>query len=637
MTLLILMSSTTFAQEENDTEGVQVVGSGVVNPLLETLISTSETDVTFDVQTTGSATGFEEFCAGNADITTAIRPITVEEDTLCRDNMVDYFELLIAYDVMVVVSNLEDDFLACLSNEALNTIFAPSATSINWADVNLDDEAQPAEGAPEATPEADTESDLPDMTVLLPEDNTLSYTLLDEVVSGFGFRADAQSLDEQSILDTVASTSGALGAVSLESALTADVYTVSLNVNNSGCEQPSISSVESGLYPAAQPFYVYVASSAQETLSDFLSYITRSAQAIIDTGYTPVSVEASELNLAIISGEVDGRTNTAEEITYEIQPNLTGTVTVVGASSGFAIARDSASILTSTQEALTINNDFRGQSAGISDFCEGDADLLFVNNYDDPLCETDVSVLSYDLGQQAAVLVRNAGDSYATCLTLDQLGTIWSALSANTITQWSQVSDAAPEDTLTLVGLPAGNVLTEILMGTVSDGVPLPVRDDVAERNRNAAYRAAAVANVSGALTYMSWADYLDVDASDQENVQLVAIDTGNGCIEPSDSTISDGTYPLTRSAQLLVKQSSLATPEAQALVWTIFSENASGIFSTFEFVGGFQSGDLAEFRTNLLAQFEEAERIALAAPEVTPEAEATETTEATEEASTDE
>lgn len=611
---------------------VNISGSGVVNPALQAIVDASGSIHTYDYTTLGSNAGFEQFCAGNADIATSVRPIAVAQDTLCNETGVEYLELLIGYDVTVIISNIEDDFLTCLTSTNVNNLFAPSATVANWADVNL---TPTADTPPASEPDAEATEEAvmsPDITILLPDDTTVSYAILDDFVSGFGFRSDAVNMDSTSIVETVASTSGAIGVVPLEVALAnaESVSILGLDAFGTGCSLPSVETAEANSYLLSTPLYIYVASSSQETLAFLLDFLTNgdSASALTTAGYTAVSADTYAINQAIILGEAPARALTAEEITYQIPPNLAGVINIVGATSGFSIANANTTRLTSTQQSLTINNNFNGQLAGIEAFCNGDADILFVNGSADAVCEGGVDFATYDFGKQAVVLVSNAGDSYTTCLTLGQISTIWSASSASTINQWSDISEAFPEQALTLVGVNSGNGLTDILMTTIADGVANPARSEVAESNSDPLYRAAAIANVPGALTYMSWVDYQAVVESGQANTQLVAVDNGSGCIVPSNESISDGSYALSRSLSMLVKQSSLATVPVQSLVWSMFTDGNYTIIDSFDFVGGVDGDNLPEFRSDLLIQFEEAAQAQLIAPEVTPEA----TAEATEE-----
>lgn len=625
-----------------------VVGSGIVNPALQAIITDSGTIVDYTVTTTGTDAGIEAFCAGQADIVTTARPLSVEEDTLCREAGVTYYELLLGYHVSVVISNFEDDYLACLSTNNLQQLLAPSAegSTLTWADVALPDTSAPNTATPtpapeataEATPEV-TEEPLPAVSVLLPADTSIAYATMDDIVPGFGLRGDAQTADVQTIIDTVATTPGAIGVVPLEAALNAAERVFPLEIDfGAGCTAAAIETAEDETYRASQTMYVNVNQSAQDTVALLLEYITSGfvIDSLIAADYTPTSTEVLELNRSIILGEVAARANTEEEVTYQVSPNLAGALTVVGAGSGFPIADGVANQLTQTRQQLTINRLFNGQAAGITEFCTGDADVLFVNGATENICagtEATVDYNTFPVGDQAVVLVANAMDSYATCLTQEQIITIWQSASGDTVTQWSGVAEVFPEQSLTLVGISAGNFLTDILLTPADGGAPLAARVDVAETNNDPLYRAAAIANVPGALTYMSWADYQTVVENGQANTQLVAIDAGSGCVVPSEETITNGSYPLTRSTSMLVKSTALANEVGQGFVWTIYTDSVINQLEALDFVTGFTDRSLSDFRSDLLVEFDNAEEAARAAAEATAEATAEVTAEATAEA----
>ncbi|MEO0595841.1 MAG: substrate-binding domain-containing protein [Chloroflexota bacterium] len=617
-----------------------VVGSGIANPALQSLIDSSGSIVEYTVTNTGTNAGIEAFCAGEADIVTTTRPFTVEEDTSCREAGVLNYELLFGYHITVVISNVEDGFLGCLSQSNLTELFAPSAEGSmqTWDDITLPQttaDSVTGTPVPEATPEATAEP-LPPISILLPEDTSVSYATLDSVVPGFGLRSDVQTADVATILETVATTPGALGVVPLQAAIAAQQPVFILNTDfGAGCTAAAVETATNGQYPAAQTLYAYVNQASQDTLALLLDYMVSpsAAGALNMANYSQTPLEITELNRAILAGEAPARANTAEEVTYQVPPNLAGSLEVVGTTAGFPVADSVSNQLTATRQQLTINRAFNGQVAGIDAFCTADAQVLFVNGSTEDICAgTDATVdySSFRVGDQAVVLVANAMDSYATCLTQDQIITIWQSASADTITTWSGVADVFPEDNLTLVGISSGNFLTDILLTPV-DGVAPAVRVDVAETNNDPLYRAAAIANVPGALTYMSWADYQLVVEGGQANTQLVAVDAGSGCVVPSEETITDGTYPLARTLSMLVKDSVLATDVGQGFVWSMYAEAALNQLDSLDYVTGFTDRSIADFRADLLVAFENAEEAAIMAAEATPEATAEVTAEATE------
>ncbi|MCO6443453.1 MAG: hypothetical protein J5J04_05150, partial [Anaerolineae bacterium] len=132
------------------------------------------------------------------------------------------------------------------------------------------------------------------------------------------------------------------------------------------------------------------------------------------------------------------------------------------------------------------------------------------------------------------------------------------------------------------------------------------IRDDV-EENADALYRAAAVANTPGALAILSWSELEDVAASGQEGYQVVAIDSGAGCVAPSVDTVKDGTYALARPVMLAVTKASLERDIIQATLYTLFADTSYQYFVSTGLVG-LSFSDLVGVRAALAEQFAEAD-----------------------------
>lgn len=640
---------------------LRIVGSGIVNPLVQGVLEASSESFEGEIVTTGTNTGFEQFCNGDAAMVTTNRTITTEEDAACRGSEVEYAQMQVAHDALAFVAHPEDEFLMCLSGQNISDLVAPSSaqTITNWGQVTLLDPNAPAEEEaatpqPEVTPEATEEpEDLPDITVLLPEDGTALYFTLDDAVPGVGFRDDATSADTATILETVRSTPGALGVVTLQTAQDMGdevmIVPISFSGDPTGCITPSAEAIEDGSYPATTPLYVYYNRAAQDALSPVLNAITDaevSREAIASAGFTPLTDAGYETNLAILAGEERG-TGDEEIERYTVPAQLAGTLTVGGATSGFRLADNAAARLGSGQAAqqgqaapFTATTNFQGQTLGINEFCTGAMDIVFVNG-DGTLteeqraaCEENrVVPVSFPVGTQAVVLLANADDEFNTCLTREQILTIWGAQTEEEITNWNQISQAMPDLEMTLFSVREGNYLLDLLLSPGDGNPPLPVRLDI-EVNGDPLYRAAATANVQGALTFMSWPDYQEVLENEQQNIQLVAVDGGAGCVVPTEDSITSGEYPLTRQTTMLVNQLSLSTVPVQSFLWTMFQENSYNIIRLSGFVG-IEEGDLYGIGTDLLNAFAAAEEAAAiaaeATPEVTPEATSEATPEATE------
>jgi phosphate transport system substrate-binding protein len=93
------------------------------------------------------------------------------------------------------------------------------------------------------------------------------------------------------------------------------------------------------------------------------------------------------------------------------------------------------------------------------------------------------------------------------------------------------------------------------------------------------------VQGVSGdqyALGYFGLAYYLE----NQGSLKALQIDGGNGCVEPSEETVADGSYtPLSRPLFIYVTSASLERPEAQEFAW-FYLANASTLAGDVGYVG---------------------------------------------------
>jgi phosphate transport system substrate-binding protein len=587
---------------------------------VEALAEASGTSDSISTNITGTDAGFEAFCQNQSGATGATRAISTDEEAQCLENGVVFNEYLIGHNIVAAVTHPELEFAVCLDLTALEEFMTPSASGVinDWTDLDIIDVE-----TPEATP----------LSVYLPPANTATYSIVDEFVDGFGLRADANIIeDDAAILDAVAETPGAIGFVSLAVASQReDVNLLQISPSlEEGCRDASADNVENRTYPLGDRLFLYVNQNVNETatVNSLLELISdpASSEAIAEAGFTPPTESAYSTNQAITTGEEEGRQFSLEAITFEIPVGLTGNIAVGGGAHLSEYIRGVTGQFNSLYAGVTFEVQTDGIPGGQRRLCNGEIDLLSAYQ---PLpediaqnCEANnIDTVTFDLGGQGVVLVANAEDSYLECLTRDQLQTIWSATASadEAVNIWSQVDDSFPEDPIFLFTPAQGSPLTDILL-TPTQGPVNILRDDVTESGRSPLYRAAAVANETGTLTYMGWQDYTSVLENGQENIQIVAVDDGDGCITPDVANITDGTYPLGEQALLIANQSSLVRPEVQSLLWFMFSDENFSAYENTDFIGLTQE-QLPEIRADLQSTFAEAQAAELeVGPEITPE-----------------
>ena len=589
LTALLIVGAASHAQNT-----IAVSGSSIANGLVEHLAEAH--GAALDAGSVGSARGFAAFCAGETDLATATREMTDAESENCAANNVSHNQLLLGHQVVALAAH-PDAPDACFSDSQLDDLFKPTASHRikDWS-IHSEDDAE-----------------LP-LTVVLPGNDHSAYAILDGKIVGDGLRLDVEQLEGAEAIDFVAQTPGALAVMLLSETEGAGeaIKLLDLRHNMRGeCVAPSVEAVENDEYAAAQSLYVYVNRGrldANESLMGLLEFAIDPANAILvwDAGIAPPSETVYELNARLLSDAEAGALPVDEADEYVIPESLEGSVRIAGAALAYQALNYIGEDLTRSHDSVSVEFDMAGTDAGLASLCAGDADIAVMDAADaDTACENGAATLTFPIGAQAVALVGNAADDFAACLTSGQIATIWRAESAESVMQWSDVDADFPETDMTLFGLMSLDAHTDILLQAAGDVIP-PVRRDT-EQDWDAKYRAAAVANVPGALTYMSWEDYQGVLDNEQARIQLVAVDGGAGCLAPSASAIGSGEYPLSRGASLLARQESLAEASAQSYLWTVYSDSNWTFFEREGFIGT-SALELPVIRRDLQVAFQAAE-----------------------------
>lgn len=625
LSALVFSSDLSLAQDAPGEANITVVGSRIVARVFEALADASEVEAALSIDVTGTSSGLEVFCAGQADAALANRPISAEEDTVCGTNTIDYSELLLGHEALAFVTGRDNTFLQCLTTDQLNTIFAPSAEGqvVNWTQVD------------------ETFNDTP-LTFHIPNEESVTYALLDQLVEGDGVRGDVTtSRDATAITTAVGEESGTLGVVSLTVAQAAGEAVKILEVDSgTGCTAPSAENIEARVYSPANHLFVYVNSASLDNpgLRDLLTFaVSDEAVTVVESlGATAPTNAAYATNRDILTGAEGGRQFSVAVSSFEIPASVSGQINIGGASSAFSYLQAMAQTFNTAYPGVTININIEGEPAGFRRLCNGELEIAAasgrLSEEQAQNCEANnIAPLTFDLGKQATVLVGNAESEFLQCLTAEQIATIWRATPTDAVTNWNTVSSDFPDLEMTLFAPEAGSTLTDLMLRKVVNEAEVVNRVDT-EMDNDPLYRAAATANVAGALTYMSWPEYQRVSNNNQSNIQLVSVDNGSGCGLPSADTIADGSYPLTQPVQLVVNQTVLARTEVTSFLWYLLSDENVGYLDEAGLVG-VTFTDLAAARNTLQSAYTEAATAALQ-PEATTEPNAETTAETTAEPS---
>jgi phosphate transport system substrate-binding protein len=196
-----------------------------------------------------------------------------------------------------------------------------------------------------------------------------------------------------------------------------------------------------------------------------------------------------------------------------------------------------------------------GTGGGFERFCAGETDL---SNASRPIDEEEaaacqeagVDYVEFRVATDALTNVVNTANDWVTCLTVDQLKSIWEP--GSKVSNWNQVDPSFPDVELRLYG-PGTDSGTFDYFTDVINGEEGASRTDYSPtENDNVIVQ--GVSGERGGLGYFGFSYF----EQNQDTLKALEVDGGDGCVAPSvDAAQSDTYTPLSRPLFVYVKQSS--------------------------------------------------------------------------------
>ena len=175
-------------------------------------------------------------------------------------------------------------------------------------------------------------------------------------------------------------------------------------------------------------------------------------------------------------------------------------------------------------------------------------------------------------------VIVNKNNDWVDCLTTDELNLIWDQ--GSTVNNWNQVRSSFPDKKISLYG-PGTDSGTFDYFTEVINGEEGKTRADYTPSEDDNVL-VMGVSGDRGSLGYFGYAYYV----ANKDKLGLLWIDSGSGCVAPSDETINDSSYsPLSRPLFIYVNNEELAKPEVYEFV-KFYLENGAMLASEGGYVG---------------------------------------------------
>jgi phosphate transport system substrate-binding protein len=251
---------------------VFVTGSSTVEPISirvgELASEMSGGDLQVTVEGPGTGDGFAKFCAGEADVSDASRPIRDEEAATCADNGIDVVELEVAIDGLTVATSPANDAVTCLDVPGLYALLGPESEGFgDWSDANelaaeVGSASAPFPEAPLAIFGPGEESGTYDSFVEFAIADLAEERGQDEFT-----RADySSSANDNLIIEGIENADTSLGWVGYAYFAAEQDRMRAIEIDGGdGCVAPTTETISDGSYPFSRSLYIYVSAVALES------------------------------------------------------------------------------------------------------------------------------------------------------------------------------------------------------------------------------------------------------------------------------------------------------------------------------------------------------------------------------------
>ena len=278
-------------------------------------------------------------------------------------------------------------------------------------------------------------------------------------------------------------------------------------------------------------------------------------------------LSASVLVLAGCAAETDtGATDGA----------LAGSIVIDGSSTVGPASEIAAELFMEENPGVRVSVNISGTGGGFEKFCAGETDASNASREikEEEAAACDAAGIKYDfvtVANDALSVVVNK-DNPLTCITTEQLATIWNADASGTVMKWGDVEGMPAEIAdidLQLYG-PGTDSGTFDFFTEVINGEEGNVRNDYINIGEDDLLAVDGVAGGIGAMGFIPYSYY----QNHLDELKGLEVDGGSGCVAPTLENVQNASYaPLGRGLYTYFSNTALARPEVLAFAQYLVNE----------------------------------------------------------------
>ena len=244
---------------------------------------------------------------------------------------------------------------------------------------------------------------------------------------------------------------------------------------------------------------------------------------------------------------------------------LSGKIVIDGSSTVAPISEAIAEEFRKEQSGVQVTVGTSGTGGGFTKFCNGETDISDasrkIKDTEKEKCTAaGINPSEFIVANDALSVVVSKENTWATCLTTAQLKKIWNQ--GSTVNNWNQIDPAFPNEPLKLFGPGTDSGTFDFFTAAINGKEDQSRADYTPSENDNVIVQ--GVAGSKGGLGYFGFTYYEE----NKDKLNVVKVDSGGGCVEPSVASAQDGTYkPLSRPLFIYVSNKSISKPQVKGFV----------------------------------------------------------------------
>jgi phosphate transport system substrate-binding protein len=266
----------------------------------------------------------------------------------------------------------------------------------------------------------------------------------------------------------------------------------------------------------------------------------------------------------------------------ETGAELSGRIAADGSSTVGPLTTAAAERFRQEEPGVDVTVGVSGTGGGFERFCAGETDLSNasrqIDEEEQQACESKgIEYVEVQVASDALTVVVNPENDWVTCLTTNQLKTIWNQ--GSNVNSWKDVDPSFPDEPMKLYGPGTDSGTFDYFTDEINGEEGVSRSDYSASEDDNVIVQ--GVAGDKGALGYFGLSYY----QQNTDKLKAVEIDGGNGCVAPSADTAQSGDYtPLARPLFIYAKNESLQRPAVKAFLQYML-DNQQAIAESAQFV----------------------------------------------------